>query len=169
MRRRALPSALLAATAVVVVGALVPCAAPAQQPKSQQQGQQPKSSAPPQAQQPPQQQPGQPTAPKPYKPVAVQLPQPVKDASFEAFRKQLAGIAQKKDRAALARVMAQNFFWIPEDKDVADKRKPAIDNLAKAIGLDGRDPPGWDLLAGYAEEASADPDPQRKGVICGPA
>ena len=85
-----------------------------------------------------------------------------------SFRKQVADIAAKKDRAALARVVAQSFFWIAEDKDVADKKKPGIDNLSKAIGLDGRDPPGWDLLAGYAQETSADPDPQRKGVLCGP-
>jgi hypothetical protein len=40
--------------------------------------------------------------PKPYKPVAVTLPQPYNDPSFEAFRKQLGEIASHKDRAALA-------------------------------------------------------------------
>src|SRR5581483_4751535 len=89
----------------------------------------------------------QPAPPKPYKPVAIRLPQPVKDPSFEAFRKQIAAIAQKKDRAALARLVSQQFFWIVEDKDNADKKKPGIDNLAKALGLDGGDPSGWDLLA----------------------
>jgi hypothetical protein len=155
MRRPTLPSALLTATAFVVLGALAPATVLAQQPPS----------APPQQAQPQQ---GQPSPPKPYKPVAVQLPKPVNDPSFAAFRKQLAGIAQKKDRAALGRIVAASFFWVPEDKDVADKKKPAIDNLAKAIGLDARNQPGWDLLAGYAEEATADADPQRAGVICGP-
>ena len=144
----------------VVLGALSPVVA--QQPKAQQQDQQPKGAGPPPAQQ------GGPAAPKPYKPVAVELPKPVTDPSFVAFRKQLAGMVQKKDRATLARSIAQSFFWIPEDKDIADRKKPPIDNLAKAIGLDGRDPPGWDLLAGYAEEATADPDPQHAGVLCGP-
>jgi hypothetical protein len=153
MRKRAPVPTLLAATAFVVVGALAPAAVLAQAPKGQ----------PPQ-----QQQSQQPAPPKPYKAVTVTLPKPLGDASFAAFRKQVADIAAKKDRAALARVVAQNFFWIAEDKDVADKKKPGIDNLSKAIGLDGRDPPGWDLLAGYAQEASADPDPQRKGVLCGP-
>ena len=149
MRKRALIPTVLAATAIVVVGALAPAAVLAQQPKSQSQSQQP-------------------SPPKPYKPVMVALPKPVSDPSFVAFRKQLADIATKKDRAALARLIAQSFFWIPEDKDIADKKKPGIDNLSKAIGLDGRDPPGWDLLGGYAQEPTADPDPQRKDVLCGP-
>jgi hypothetical protein len=150
MCKPALPTTMLAAATLFVLGALVPPAATAQQPQPQQ---------------------GQPSAPpKAYKPVPVKLPQPVSDPTFEAFRKQLTTIAEKKDRAALAQLVATNFFWIAEDKDVADKSKPPIDNLAKAIGLDGRDPPGWETLAGYAGETTADPmnDPQRQGVICGP-
>jgi hypothetical protein len=147
MRQPALRSIVLAA-ALVIAGALVPAVAQ----------QQPQQAGPP------------PAPPKAYKPVPVTLPQPVNDPTFEGFRQQLAGIAQRKDRAALARIVAQNFFWIPEDQDVADKRRPAIDNLAKALGLDGRDPPGWETLAGYAGENTADPinDPQRQGVICAP-
>ena len=86
----------------------------------------------------------------------MQLPKPLTDPSFEAFRKQIIAIAQKKDRAGLAQLVAQNFFWIPEDKDAADKRKPGIDNLAQAIGLDGRDANGWELLATFAAEPTAD-------------
>ena len=155
MRKSALSATILAA-AFLLFDDLLPPAATAQQ-------------AP--AQQPPAQQPGQPLAqPKAYKPVPVKLPQPVNDPTFDTFRRQLAAIAEKKDRAALAQIVAQNFFWIPEDKDVADKSKAAIENLAKAIGLDGRDPPGWETLAGYATETTADPlnDPQRAGVICAP-
>ena len=91
----------------------------------------------------------------PYKPVPIILPVPVADPTFEPFRKQLADIAQKKDRAALARLVATSFFWIPEDTDVADKSKSGIDNLARAIGLDGRDALGWDAIAGYAVERTA--------------
>ena len=47
--------------------------------------------------------------PQPYKPVAIELPQPVKDPSFAVFRKQLADIAKRKDRAALAKHVAANF------------------------------------------------------------
>lgn len=108
-------------------------------------------------------------APKPYKAVPITLPQPLKDSSFESFRKQLAGIAEKKDRAALAKLVAQSFFWMPEDKDIADKKKPGIDRLSKAIGLDGEGAPGWDALAVYALEATAEPDPQHNGVVCAPA
>jgi hypothetical protein len=150
----------LAATAFVILGALAPLPALSQQPKS--------APAPAQAQQPALQQQDQPAPPKAYKPVAVQLPKPLADPSFEAFRNQIIAIAQKKDRAGLARLVAQNFFWIPEDKDAADKRKPGIDNLAKAIGLDGRDAAGWELLATFAAEPTADPNADRPGVVCAP-
>ncbi len=75
------------------------------------------------AQQPQQPQQPQLAPPKAYKPVPVKLPQPVGDATFATFRQQLAGIAEKKDRAALARILTQNFFWIPEGKDIAEKNK----------------------------------------------
>ncbi len=105
----------------------------------------------------------------PYKPVAITLPPVVDDPTFAAFRKQLAEVAQKKDRAALARLVAASFFWIPEDMDVVDKTKPAIDNFGKAIGLDRQGAPGWDTLASFALERSGRPDTQRAGVICAPA
>ena len=79
--------------------------------------------------------PDQTPKPKAYKPVAIALPEPVKDPTFVAFRKQLANIAQKKDRNALAKMVAKNFFCILADKDVADKSKPPIENLSNAIGL----------------------------------
>ncbi len=148
MRTSRLTSMAAAATAFVILGALAPLPAMAQQ-------------------QPPQDQ--QPLAPpKAYKLVPVKLPPPMRDASFDAFRKQMGDIAGKKDRAALARLIARNFFWIPGDKDVADKRKSGIDNLSKAIILDDSDAPGWELLADVAQEASAEPFPDRQGVICAP-
>ena len=137
----ALAPRMLRASAFIIMGLLGPSAALAQQ---------------------------GPAPPKAYKPVTITLPKTVADPSFEAFRKQIADIAGKKDRAALARVVAQKFFWIPEDKDVADASKAGIDNLATAIGLEGNDAPGWDLLAGYAQETTADPHPQQTGAICGP-
>src|SRR5262245_7078662 len=108
--------------------------------------------------QPPAQAPAPAPAPAPplgpYKPVAITLPPSVNDPSFEIFRKQLSDIAKNKDRAALARVVAANFFWVPEDKDIADKQKPAIDNLSKALSLDGPDGFGWDVLADFAAETT---------------
>jgi hypothetical protein len=162
MRHPHVPATALLATALSIAGALVPLAVMGQ-------------TQPPASPQPPAQAPGQsPTpsttvAPGPYKPVPITLPTGLKDASFDAFRKQLAQIAQKKDRAALARLVAANFFWVPEDTDMADKTKSGIENLAKALGLDGPDAIGWESLAGYAAEATAMTDPQRKGVICAPA
>jgi hypothetical protein len=108
--------------------------------------------------------------PKPYKPVTIKLPTPVGDPGFVALRKQIGDIAQKKDRAALARLVAQSFFFINGEKDAADKKKPGIDNLAKALGLDGKDSAaGWNTLAEYAKEPTAEPDEDRKGVLCAPA
>ena len=54
-------------------------------------------------------------------------------------------------------VVAQGFFKEFQDKDLADKHKPGIDNLAKAIDLDAKDGSGWDVLAGYANEPTASP------------
>src|SRR5262249_56639900 len=142
MRPSSLPSLLVVATALVLAGALAPRAVMGQ---------------------------AQPPAPGPYKPVPITLPAAMNDPSFEAFRKQLAQITQKKDRAALAAVVAANFFWVPEDTDIADKKKPAIDNLAKALGLDGTDSYGWESLGSYAAEPRAMPYPQRAGEFCAPA
>jgi len=111
-----------------------------------------------------------PAAPvKPYQPVKVSPPVPYNEPSFVAFREQLAQIAEHKDRAALAKlVVAQGFFWM-QDKDLADKRKPGIANLASAIDLDAKDGSGWEGLAGFAHEATAAPLPEHAGVVCAPA
>ena len=106
--------------------------------------------------------------PGPYKPVAITLPRGLDDPSFDAFRNLLGQIAAKKDRAALARIVAGNFFWIPEDTDLADKSRPAIDNLVRALALGGSDSTGWDTLTAYAEEKTAMINSQRKGVFCAP-
>ncbi len=106
---------------------------------------------------------------KPYRQVAVTPPAPLADAGFVAFRKQLADVAAHKDRAALAKmVVTQNFFWI-QDKNLADKRKSGVDNLAKAIDLDAKDGPGWDVLTAFANEPSAAESPQQQGAFCAPA
>lgn len=121
-------------------------------------------------QQAPQQQQQAPAPPMPYKQVAIKLPTPLNDPTFVAFRKQLGDIAQKKDRAALARLIAPNFFLLSEDQDAADKKKPGIDNLSKAIGLEGQGAAeGWMTLSDYANEPTADPDSDHKGVVCAPA
>ena len=111
-----------------------------------------------------------PAAPvKPYKPVAVTPPAPFNDAGFQAFRKQLGDVAGKKDRTALAKlVVSQGFFWM-QDKDLADKAKSGIDNLAKAIDLDDKDGTGWDVLAGYAADPTGEQLADRKDIICAPA
>lgn len=114
---------------------------------------------------------GAPT-PGPYAPVAIKLPVPLEDASFVAFRKQLAAIAQRRDRAALARLLVRTgFFWERPDGDAADKKKSAFANFAAAIGLDDADDPdtGWDTIAIYAQDPTVAPLRHRPGVVCGPA
>jgi hypothetical protein len=107
--------------------------------------------------------------PQAYKVVAVEAPQPVKDPTFAAFRKEIAEVAKRKDRAALAKHVAASFFWIGDDgKEFTQKERSGIDNLVRALYLDNADTEGWEILAGFAQEASADPLPERKGVICAP-
>ena len=125
-----------------------------------------------QQQPPPQQRPQQPpqqSAAKTYKAVAITAPKPIAEPSFEAFRKQLADIADKKDRRTLAALVSKTFFWLGEKGDKADTKKPGIDNLAKAIELDAKEGYGWDSLAGYAADPTAAPNPDRKDTICAPA
>jgi len=106
---------------------------------------------------------------KPYKSVAVTMPQPYGDPSFEALRKQIADVASRKDRAGLAKLLANTIFWMGEKGDKANKRKSAIDNLAAAIDLDGKDGAGWEILTEAANETTLEPVPDRKGVMCSPA
>jgi hypothetical protein len=128
---------------------------------------------PPQAQPQP---PGGPQAPAaapitPYQPLAIKMPTPSTDASFAAFRKQLADAAKRKDRNVLAKlVVGQGFFWESEGGDKADKKKPAVANLEQAIGgFSGPDAQGWDVLAQAAEDPTVEPLPDHAGVMCGPA
>lgn len=107
--------------------------------------------------------------PQPYKPVAIELPRMVEDPGFAEFRKQVVDIAQRNDRAALAKLVANSFFWATDQgKDITDKKRSGFENLVRALYLDNPDSEGWDLLAAFASEGSADPLPQRAGVICGP-
>ena len=112
-----------------------------------------------------------PAAPaKPYTPVAIKLPTPLNDPSFEAFRKQMGDLAAKKDRAGLAKlVVAQGFFWDGENGEQADKKKSGMDNLAVAIGLGGKQPVGWEMLQSYALDPTASAYPGKQGVVCAPA
>ena len=106
----------------------------------------------------------------PYKTVALTVPNMPRDASFEALRKELADIAKRKDRAALAhRVAAKDFFWERDFSGSFDPRRPSIDNLAAALTLEADDGSGWDALAAFAAETSAGPLPGRPSVICAPA
>jgi hypothetical protein len=111
-----------------------------------------------------------PAKPAPYKMVAITPPRAIADPAFEDFRKQIGEASQRKDRAALAKlVVNQGFFWLRENGDRADKRKPGIDNLAAALGLNNKDGPGWDMLGSFADDPTGSPSPERKGAVCAPA
>jgi hypothetical protein len=108
--------------------------------------------------------------PKSYKPLKINPPKPVADPTFEAFHKQLADIARRKDRAALQKlVVAQGFFWDSETGDKASKRKSSFENFATAIGLNDKEGTGWEIIAAAAAETTLEPMPERKSVMCGPA
>jgi hypothetical protein len=118
----------------------------------------------------PRSQPPPPAKPGLYKIFAIKPPQSINDATFEAFRKQIGEAAQRKDRAALAKlVVAQGFFWVRENGDRADKRKSGADNLAAALGLNNKDGAGWDMLASFADDPTGSASSEHKGAICAPA
>jgi hypothetical protein len=147
MMRRLNPVSL-AVTAAVLASLVAPTAAAQPQ----------KSTPPPQS-----------AAPKPYRPLPVTLPAPITDPSFDAFRKEVVSVAQRKDRAALARmVVAKGFFWEREDGKRAPK-KSSVDILAQALNLSAKDGSGWEALAGFGAEGTAAPLPERKDVLCAPA
>ena len=102
-----MPSLHSRCSALVLAAALLAIPAAAQQPRPTQLP----PPGPPQAQP---QRPGGPQAPaaqapaqapiKPYQALAIRMPTPSTDASFTAFRKQLADVAKRKDRNALAKL-----------------------------------------------------------------
>ena len=119
--------------------------------------------APQQAQQP------QVAPPAPYAALAVAPPKPHDDPGLAALRKELVSIAQRKDRAALARhVLAQGFFWLKESGNAAGK-KTGIEALATALSLAAKDGSGWDSLRAFAEDETAAPYPDRPNTVCSPA
>jgi hypothetical protein len=123
-----------------------------------------KGAPPPQAQQQP------PSAPPaPYTALAVAPPKPYTDPSLAAFRQQLAAIAQKKDRAALAKlVLAKDFFWLKEEGNAAGK-KTGIEALATALSLAAKDGSGWETLGELVSDETASPYPDRPNTVCSPA
>jgi hypothetical protein len=106
---------------------------------------------------------------RPYNPVSVTPAGPFSDASYAAFRANLADVAKKKDRAGLANlVVPQGFFWV-QNKNLADPSKSGIDNLAKAIDLDNPNGGGWAIIASDAADPTLAELPQNKGLFCAPA
>ena len=106
-----------------------------------------------------------------YKPVNVSPPSQFSDPGVDALRKQISEAAKKRDRAALGKlVVAKGFFWDRGGgEDSSDKKKSGGDNLAVVLGLTNKDAPGWDMLAGYAEDPTASQSSQRPGAVCVPA
>jgi hypothetical protein len=107
--------------------------------------------------------------PRPYKVIPVTLPQPSGDPSFAAFRKQILDIANRRDRGALTRLVADTFFWMGEQGDRADRKKSGIDNLAEAAELDAEDGSGWEALSHVISDPTIEGFRDRKGVMCSPA
>src|SRR5262245_32359077 len=170
--RRAVQTVSAAVVALASLAVTVPVVAQSQLPRPQQLppagGGQPQPQPPQAQQQAPQTQ--QAAPPKPYQPLAVQPPLPNTDPSFEAFRKQLAAVAAKKDRAGLSKLVVTNgFFWEGETGDRINKRRSSMDNLAAAIGLNDKEGTGWLVLGAAAMEPTLEEIEGRKGVMCAPA
>jgi hypothetical protein len=107
--------------------------------------------------------------PAPYGTLKVAPPKPLDDPSLAAFRKELTTIAQRKDRAALAKlVLVQGFFWLQESGNAAGK-KTGIEALATALNLAAKDGSGWESLSEFAADETAAPYPDRPNTVCSPA
>jgi hypothetical protein len=107
---------------------------------------------------------------KPYTPVPIVRPKAFDDASFVAFRNELAAAAKARVYAGLATlVRKRNFFWGRDFGQRFDPRKPAVDNLAVAVELEHADGTGWSKLAAFASEPAIEPLDSRPGVVCAPA
>jgi hypothetical protein len=148
MRHSRLPSIYIIAATFVIAGVLAPVSVLAQ-------GQPPGQAAP--------------VPPGPYKPVAIKMPAALNDPTFDAFRKELAQVADKKDRAALAKlVLAKDFFWMKEEGNAAGK-KTGIEALATALSLAAKDGSGWETLSEFVSDETASPYPDRPNTVCSPA
>jgi hypothetical protein len=170
---------LSVSTTILIAGMLaLPAAAQGQLPRPGKDGPPPpaaqkgpppapqgqKGAPPPQAQQQP-----APAPPGPYTALTVTPPKPYTDASLAAFRKDLAAIAQKKDRAALAKlVLAQGFFWLKETGNAVGK-KTGIEALATALSLAAKDGSGWETLGELVSDETAAPYPDRPNTVCSPS
>ena len=111
-----------------------------------------------------------PRPPKPYAPVAITRPPAFEDSGLQTFRAMLALVAKSRVYAELAPiVVSQGFFWGRDFGRHYDPRRPAVDNLAAAISLESGNGAGWNVLATFAADASAEPLESRPGVLCAPA
>jgi hypothetical protein len=107
--------------------------------------------------------------PAPYTALKVSPPTPYTDATLATFRKDVVAAAQKKDRAALTRlVLAQGFFWLKEEGNAAGK-KSGIEALSTALNLAAKDGSGWESLGEFAADDTAAPYPDRPNTVCSPA
>jgi len=107
--------------------------------------------------------------PAPYTALKVSPPKPYTDATLATFRKDVVAAAQKKDRAALTKlVLAQGFFWLKEEGNAAGK-KSGIEALSTALNLAAKDGSGWESLSEFAADDTAAPYPDRPNTVCSPA
>ena len=65
--------------------------------------------------------------------------------------------------------MSNNFYWMQQDNDGADKKKPGIENLSKRSAWTARTRRAGKRSIAFAADPTGEPDPQHKGAICSPA
>ncbi len=103
-----------------------------------------------------------------YAPVAVSIPKGSNDPSLTVFRAKVFELAQKRDKDALANLIARDFFWERDFGGGYDKKSNPAANFAQALSLDAKNNAGWRLLMSFVEQGTA-PHATRRGVFCGPA
>jgi hypothetical protein len=110
-----------------------------------------------------------PPPPKPYGAVALTLPRPLADASFEAFRKELAAIVKRRSQADLLNlVVEKGFFWERDFGGSFEADKSAADNFTRAFHFGREIGDTWERLAAIAAERAVSRHETRRGLVCAP-
>lgn len=116
----------------------------------------------------------------PYPEIKVTVNQPyAPDAAFQKMHAAFAEAVAKKDAAALFGLVAPMFFWTVNGgpADGLDLGRNAVDNFKVVFGFraPGKDQDGgvengpyWDVLEGFAGNATFYPANDASSLICGP-
>ena len=110
-----------------------------------------------------------PPPPKPYGAVALTLPRPPTDASFDTFRKELGAIVKRRSQPDLLKlVVEKGFFWERDFGGSFEADKSAVENFTRAFQFGAEHSDSWERLAAIAAERAVSRHAQGRGLVCAP-